>query len=123
MPSDPIANYSTVSPSVEKRVDQVCMRFETAWRAGQAPRIEDYLADIQEPERCIRLHELLLLDIHYRRKAGECLEPEDYLARFPELEVAGLTRALQPPATTAAQPPSTTKSAASSSRPPGMQAR
>ena len=30
-------------PRPSERVDEACDRFEAAWRAGRAPRIEDYL--------------------------------------------------------------------------------
>jgi WD40 repeat protein/tRNA A-37 threonylcarbamoyl transferase component Bud32 len=72
--------------SLARRVDEVCDRFEIAWREGRQPRIEDYLGDATEPERSALLRELLLLDIHYRRQRGETPQVEDYGPRFPELD-------------------------------------
>jgi WD40 repeat protein/tRNA A-37 threonylcarbamoyl transferase component Bud32 len=72
--------------SLARRVDEVCDRFEIAWREGQQPCIEDYLGDASEPERSALLWELILLDIHYRRQRGETPQVEDYGPRFPELD-------------------------------------
>src|SRR5437660_5897773 len=69
-----------------RSADQACDRFESAWKAGQHPRIEDHLAAVPEPERLPLLHELILLEIDYRRLAGEELHAEEFLARFPALE-------------------------------------
>src|SRR5262249_50677356 len=57
---------------------------EGAWKAGQRPQIEDYLADTPEPERSLLLRELLALELAYRRQYGETLTPEAYLQRFPD---------------------------------------
>jgi serine/threonine protein kinase/formylglycine-generating enzyme required for sulfatase activity len=67
-----------------RRVNERCDRFEAAWRAGERPRIEDYLADTPEPERSLLLRELLALELAYRRRHGETLTPDAYLQRFPE---------------------------------------
>jgi formylglycine-generating enzyme required for sulfatase activity len=66
--------------------DQECDRFEAAWKAGQRPRIEVHLAAVPEAERFTLLQELILLEIDYRRLAGEHPESEEYLARFPALD-------------------------------------
>ncbi len=86
--------------SLTRLGDAACDRFEAAWRAGQRPRLEEYLAAVPEPQRPALLRELLLLEIDYRRLAGERPTPEEYLARFPTLDPAWLTAAL-----TAAVPP------------------
>jgi serine/threonine protein kinase/tetratricopeptide (TPR) repeat protein len=53
----------------ERWIDEACDRFEAAWKTGDEPRIDDYLAQFAtaEPSR-IRalLHELVLIDIEYR---------------------------------------------------------
>ena len=38
------------------RVDAACDRFEAAWRAGQRPRIEDYLRDGGDDIRLVLAH-------------------------------------------------------------------
>jgi WD40 repeat protein/serine/threonine protein kinase len=67
-----------------RQVDQVCDRFEAAWKAGQRPRIEDYLGNLHEPEHPDLLRGLLVLELAYRRQAGERPTPGAYRARFPE---------------------------------------
>jgi serine/threonine protein kinase len=67
-----------------QRVDQASDSFEDAWAAGQRPPIEAYLTDVPEPERSVLLHELLVLECDYRRRAGETPTPAEYLRRFPE---------------------------------------
>jgi serine/threonine-protein kinase len=69
-----------------QRLDQVCLRFEDALRAGEQPRLEAFLGDCPEPERSVVLHELLWLELAYRRKRGEQPTPEEYRLRFPQHE-------------------------------------
>jgi tetratricopeptide (TPR) repeat protein len=76
--------------SLIRRVDAVCCRFERAWREGGRPRVEDFLADLPEPERGPLLRELVLLDADYRRRTGDSPEPKDYLSRFPALDATWL---------------------------------
>jgi tetratricopeptide (TPR) repeat protein len=76
--------------SLIRRVDAVCCRFERAWREGGRPRVEDFLADLPEPERGPLLRELVLLDADYRRRTGDSPEPNDYLSRFPALDATCL---------------------------------
>jgi WD40 repeat protein len=71
-------------------VDQVCDRFEAAWKAhasgSERPRLEDYLAELLEPERPELLVELIRVEVFYRRRAGEVPRPEDYQVPFPILK-------------------------------------
>ena len=46
-------------------------RFERAWKAGERPKIEDYLAEVDESRRPRLLEELLRVEIELRRRAGE----------------------------------------------------
>jgi serine/threonine-protein kinase len=78
----------SLSPSLARRIDQVCDRFERAWREGPRPCIEDFLVGVQAPERSSLLRELVLLDVHYRRQNGEMPRLADYSQRFPDLEAA-----------------------------------
>jgi serine/threonine protein kinase/formylglycine-generating enzyme required for sulfatase activity len=68
---------------VARRPDDACARFEEAWRAGRRPRLEDYLQDLEEPERSALLHALLPLELAYRRRRNEPVTPGDYERRFP----------------------------------------
>jgi serine/threonine-protein kinase len=74
-----------------ERVDEACDHFEAAWRAGAAPRIEDYLAAAREDERPALLGEQVALERELRRRRGERPGVEEYLARFPGH--AGVVRA------------------------------
>jgi serine/threonine-protein kinase len=93
--------------SAHLRLEGVCARFEAAWNAagsdGAAPRIEDYLNNGPEAERPARLRQLLLLDMHYRRRCGGRPTAEEYAARFPG-EDAVIRDALAPPAPADAAP-------------------
>jgi WD40 repeat protein/serine/threonine protein kinase len=71
-------------PTLARQVDQVCDRYEAAWKAGRRPRIDDYLGERPEPERQDLLRGLLVLELAYRRQAGERPTPEEYRSRFPE---------------------------------------
>jgi serine/threonine protein kinase len=70
--------------SLAVRIDDVCNRFEAAWKTGP-PRIEDFVEGWHGEDRAALLRELALLDQDYRRKRGEASPSEDYSARFPEL--------------------------------------
>src|SRR5262249_6369589 len=81
-----------------------------AWKSGQGPRIEDYLAGTPEPWRALLFRELLGLELEYRRRAGEQPNSEEYHTRFPAARAT--LRAAFPGARptgrdTAAAPPAT----------------
>ena len=65
------------------RQESACHRFESAWRAGRRPRIEDQLADVPEAERAALFRELILLEIELRYADGESPTADDYEWRFP----------------------------------------
>lgn len=78
--------------ATQQRLDQACNAFEQAWLAGQQPRIEEFVPEDADLElRSALLRELVLVDCHYRAKAGEALANADYQLRFPELEMAQST--------------------------------
>lgn len=76
------------------QLDRICDRFETAWLAGEAPLIEDYIQGVDQPLRSRLLKELVALEVDYRQQAGEMPVSAEYLSRFPNentivLEVLG----------------------------------
>jgi serine/threonine protein kinase len=77
-----------------QRAEQVCDRFEAAWKAGARPCLEDHLADVPEPERAALLPELIALEIDYRRLAGEQPGADEFLGRFPTLDRAWVAAVL-----------------------------
>jgi serine/threonine protein kinase/WD40 repeat protein len=103
--------------SLAQRLEQRCNPFEAAWIAvattGQRPCLEDFVGTTAEPERFVLVRELILIEVHHRRRLGESPLPADYQTRFPELDPAQLARwlAVQPgvrsPATPLTQPPTT----------------
>jgi WD40 repeat protein len=82
-----------------RRVDQVCTAFEAAWKAGQRPRLEDYLPAGPEAERAAILRELVPLEAEYRRRTGEQPQAEEYQRRFPGLDPTWVAAAVAPPPT------------------------
>jgi non-specific serine/threonine protein kinase/serine/threonine-protein kinase len=91
MNQTPGSDHEALRPSLARRVDGLCNRFEQAWKEGRPPVIEDYLAEAPQPERAVLLRELIALDMAYRRRAGEQPQAAAYHARFPEL-AQGLSR-------------------------------
>jgi serine/threonine protein kinase/formylglycine-generating enzyme required for sulfatase activity len=84
----------TLAPELGRRIDEVCNRFEVAWRGDPPPRVEDFVAGWQGDERQELLRELVPLDADYRRARGHDCSPQDYLARFPDLDPAWVAEAL-----------------------------
>ena len=63
-----------------RALDRLCDRFEAAWQGGGRPCLEAFLAEAPAALRAEALRQLLLLDVEYRRRAGEAPVPDDYLA-------------------------------------------
>lgn len=77
------SSTAPASLSQARRIHTACERFETAWRAGESPRIEDALPSIPEPERTTLLTELLALELELRQSRGESVTAREYHERFP----------------------------------------
>ena len=98
MPLDQTPEGADVKPSVPAIaavvVDQVCDEFESAWKGGQRPDLEQFLARHSGCKQEDLLQELLSIDLHYRWQLGEKPSVEEYQQRFPNhrrlvLEVFG----------------------------------
>ncbi len=61
------------------RVEQACERFESEWRSGGRPDLPAYIAGIDDLGRATLARELIAIDVHWRRRAGERPELDDYL--------------------------------------------
>lgn len=72
------------SASLGGRLEEICDRFEAAWKAGERPTIEDYLGELPEADQTALFRELLVLELTYRRRLGERPTQEGYQCRFPE---------------------------------------
>lgn len=71
-------------PALE-RIDDLCAEFEHCRQRNQPQTIESVIAgDLSDDERDLLLSELLVLEIDYRRRAGDIPKVEEYLHRFPE---------------------------------------
>lgn len=86
---------SPIPLAVARRVDRVCLQFEAAWRGAQPPRIEDFLAQEEQPVREVLLRELVAVEIHHRQRLGETCQSADYRERFPQLDPAWLAGILK----------------------------
>jgi tetratricopeptide (TPR) repeat protein len=84
-----------MSASTAINLDLACDRFEREWWAGREPRVEEHLALAPEADRPAVLPELILLDVYYRRRAGQTPAPSDYCDRFPGLDPDWLARAAE----------------------------
>jgi serine/threonine protein kinase len=80
-PSEPGPPFDVLEARL---VDEVCDRFEDAWRRGERPSLHGCLAGLAESIRPATLRELLRLDVHYRRRAGESPTAADYRDQFPD---------------------------------------
>jgi WD40 repeat protein/serine/threonine protein kinase len=108
--SSDLIDPSTDELSRACRIDSACDRFESAWKSGNLPRIEDYLNEIAAPERPVLACELILLDIYYRRLAGQTCIVDEYASRFPDLDPTWLAavisaRTVGSPTPSASHPP------------------
>ncbi|MBN2473961.1 MAG: SUMF1/EgtB/PvdO family nonheme iron enzyme [Pirellulales bacterium] len=74
----------SLETSLLEQIDRLCDRFETMWKSGERPRIEAFLTDVSEQGRPVLLHDLLLLELDYRRRRGETPEPSEYQSRFAD---------------------------------------
>ncbi|MCA9262791.1 MAG: serine/threonine-protein kinase, partial [Planctomycetales bacterium] len=66
-----------------KQVDALADQFEREFKAGDNPRIEDYLQGNPDLRQHL-LRELLTLEIELRQQAGDHPSAEEYLQRFPD---------------------------------------
>ncbi len=79
----------------QRRVDEICDRFEELWEGGTEPRIEEFLDACELPgsRRAALLCELLKIERELRQQRGEQLRvTSEYLRRFSEH--AGVVRAV-----------------------------
>ena len=82
--SKPSAPEPVASPLDDlDRIAAVCDRYRTAWRDGQAPRIESYLGELPTIDRMSLLHELIALDLRLRHERDDPASQVDYEVRFP----------------------------------------
>jgi eukaryotic-like serine/threonine-protein kinase len=81
--ADSTANVGT-STAADDRIDEICDQFEAPWKAGERPSVEEYLVRGDASDRGGLLRELVILDLFWRKRAGERPEPREYVERFPD---------------------------------------
>jgi serine/threonine protein kinase len=97
MSGDDSTTKDGLLPALELGLDQACDRFEAAWIAGGRPVIEEFVNVAPASERSALMKELVLLDVYYRRRAGEQPRSAEYQDRFPALAPTWLEGALSVP--------------------------
>ncbi len=65
-------------------IDELCSRFEVAWRNNAQPRLEEYVSSVPDEDRPAALSELLALEIQYLISRGQQPQTSQYHARFPD---------------------------------------
>jgi len=65
------------------RVDELCDRFEAAWRSNVRPRLEDFLEQVDALGWDLAFRELLALEVQLLLHSGAQPRQEDYVSRFP----------------------------------------
>jgi tetratricopeptide (TPR) repeat protein len=68
-----------------QQIDAICDRFEADCLAGRGLDLATYLADAPPGGRAALFHDLLNLELEYRRQTGERPDPRSYYQRFPDL--------------------------------------
>src|SRR5438309_11264403 len=96
MTGNPSSPDSGRSPAV--RIDQLCDEFEARLRAGESPRIEDYLLKVSESDRAPLLGELVPLEVEYRRRRDEHPTLAEFEQRFPGDQFSWPEKAVDSPA-------------------------
>ena len=72
------------SLSTDTALDRLADEFEAAWKAGERPIIEDYLARVDSSKCHEVFEELLRLEVELQRCAGQLPVSAEYRQRFPE---------------------------------------
>ncbi len=98
MSDRPSDNLGGLDIGLARQIDEVCRRFEAAWREGCQPRIDDYLVDVVDEGRPALRAELEALERDLRQAEENLPRPEASSATTPEPLPA-------PPSSTVAEAP------------------
>lgn len=69
---------------VANLIDEICDRFEAAWKSGSRPTIADYLVETPADHAPHLFAELVRLDIEYRGRKGESSDIAEYASLYPQ---------------------------------------
>ena len=64
-------------------IDDICDRFEAAWKSGNVPDLSEYLEKVEEAQQLELCRELIAIDLTYRARAGETLQAPRYQSLLP----------------------------------------
>ena len=78
----------------KRRIDRICDSFEGQWLLDNRPEIAIYLAEADDLRPAL-LRELIQVDLFYRRRKGELPQAEAYVGRFPDIDAAWLSAAIE----------------------------
>ena len=94
--SDPLENSSglqqndhsqlgkeSLSINILLKIEDICVRFESAWKAGQRPNIEDLLSEVPDEGHGRLFQNLLGLELALRGTDSDVLTQDECLRRFP----------------------------------------
>ncbi len=65
------------------QIVEIADRFESEWRRGGRPRLEEFLDRAPPAHRAETLHSLLRIELDARRELGESPRADEYAGRFP----------------------------------------
>jgi TolB-like protein/tetratricopeptide (TPR) repeat protein/predicted Ser/Thr protein kinase len=78
--------FDELPDDVMFRVNRACNQFEQLWRTGEQTNVEEMLDDVDTVLRDAFVHELVPLEIEYRRRAELDVLLGDYVVRFPNVD-------------------------------------
>ncbi len=64
-------------------IDELLRRFESQWRRGTRPHIEDFLSQVDSASRSEAVARLIALEVELRAGQGNAPRMEEYVDRFP----------------------------------------
>ncbi len=70
--------------AVVQQIDTACDKFESEWKSGKHPRIEDYLDHAEAPHAREFLKSLLQVELELLRRDGQPISADSFVARFSE---------------------------------------
>jgi serine/threonine protein kinase len=82
--SPPNGNRRSPATTLDLDIDEVCDKFEDAWKRGRTPSLKAYLARMPARRHGALLEHLLVLELRYRRRRGQMPLLRDFLRRFPD---------------------------------------
>jgi hypothetical protein len=70
---------------MQRQIDACCQAFEHAWKAGDTPKLEEFVARVPAAGRAKLLRELIVLELNYRCDGSSQLTDSQVCALHPDL--------------------------------------